>query len=181
MGLGNRLKEAATKGLKSAGGAAKAAAVQAAKNINPDKVKQLSEATLGKDTTKKIIDTGTKAHDAVEKTVGKERLDAAKKGALSASSVAVFASPKGMAIAGAAGALVGLATGRDVVGDIAKIFVGAAEDDTAQNGEAPKTPEAGKQDAGKDAPKADKPANTDEAPKAEVPRKVVRRVKRDPK
>jgi hypothetical protein len=167
VGLFKKLGDAAKKGASSAGNAAITAATQAAKQMNAQKAKKLSEKVLGEERTKQIIETGEKVNKAAEDTVGKERLDAAKNGARSASTLAVVGGPKTVAAFAAGGALIGLATGKDVVGDIASVFMGNDEEDNLP--ETPKTPDAANQDMPQ-APEAGTPQQPQtQQPKAQKP------------
>ena len=129
MGLWSKLGNAAKKGTKTVAGAAKNAAIDAAKNISPKKARTLSEKIIGKKGTDKIVKTGEKAHDTAEKVIGKKRLNAAKSGAKSATALAVVGGPKALIAAAVAGAVAGLVTEKDIVGDVAKtLFQDDGED-----------------------------------------------------
>lgn len=138
MGLFKKLGDVAKKSAKTAAGAAKNAAIDAAKQVSPKKARKISDKIIGEKNTDRIIDAGEKAHDTVEKTVGKDRLDAAKSGAKSATALAVVGGPKTWAAAAAAGAVSGLVLKKDVIGDVANTLMNGDEEDDKKD---PKDPQ----------------------------------------
>jgi hypothetical protein len=165
--------KAAGKGANAAKNAAnnpmvKQALQTAVENANPDVVRKLAERTVGKETTDKIVKTGEDAYNKADKTLGEGRLEHGFKSGRSAFLAALALPGPSKAVilhATIAGAAVGFATRKDVVGDVSKTLFGV-NDDEAPKGPTPPQVEEKKPEA-PEVPKAqeEKPAKPARKPR----------------